>query len=403
MIAYPHCDIGEDAGFFDAIHRFYKSEFIVHPIPRSERFYVLRGKSEYVHMSIGGGVKPLNTSPGFYSVAPSTIRDATFRTCVKAHCEQRGAYAKPSLYDTPSSLSAPILSVCVALKNRSRLIEGSRVIENFPRMVRSLHEAASILGPIELVVADFESSDWPLFEWLKSAGNISVTVVTVKERFSVGRGRNIAAMHASCDRLFFNDADVLVDEHVITRGLQALDKGLARFPTFQYLDFDGNRCEFEDFTHGISFIWKDWHVKAGGFPEFYFWGREDDIYCERISNFAEIERERDNGLRHQWHPAWARHQVYEDEREIEENLIGVLEVSHPKWSGSFGLIWLKKDLTMKRPSGDTGTYILIENSEITLYWDEYSSETLRFDESSGQFVDIVNAISARLKLKASDD
>ena len=61
---YPAQGVGEDCEFFARIHRLLKHEFIKFPLARADRFFVLRGKSAYAHMSIPGGAQPADLSPG---------------------------------------------------------------------------------------------------------------------------------------------------------------------------------------------------------------------------------------------------------------------------------------------------------------------------------------------------
>lgn len=77
---YPAMDCGEDAVFFERIHKHLRAKFIKYDIAVADRFYVLRGTSHYKHMSINGGKHPLDTRPGDYRITPATIRDQILRT-----------------------------------------------------------------------------------------------------------------------------------------------------------------------------------------------------------------------------------------------------------------------------------------------------------------------------------
>src|SRR3954452_23100413 len=90
---------------------------------------------------------------------------------------------------------SPAISVCVSLKNRSRVEHEGRDLALFPNCVRSLADAAADIrdsGPVELVVADFHSDDWPLAAWLSAAagGVLRVRVIPLDGQFSRGRGLN---------------------------------------------------------------------------------------------------------------------------------------------------------------------------------------------------------------------
>ena len=55
------------------------------------------------------------------------------------------------------------LSVCVAVLNRSLMNVGDIRLTPFPNMVRSVVKSAIADGlKIEMIVTDFNSTDWPL-------------------------------------------------------------------------------------------------------------------------------------------------------------------------------------------------------------------------------------------------
>jgi len=77
---YPAQGVGEDCEFFARIHRLLKREFIKFPLDRADRFFVLRGTSAYAHMSIPGGTKPPDLTPGKRTVVPRPIGDPVLRS-----------------------------------------------------------------------------------------------------------------------------------------------------------------------------------------------------------------------------------------------------------------------------------------------------------------------------------
>src|SRR6185295_1926248 len=58
-----------------------------------------------------------------------------------------------------------MLSICVALKNRSRVVSQGRELRLFPNCVQSITRSLNDTIPAELVVADWDSDDWPLADW----------------------------------------------------------------------------------------------------------------------------------------------------------------------------------------------------------------------------------------------
>src|SRR5438128_2497527 len=112
------------------------------------------------------------------------------------------------------------LSICVTVKNRSRLVVDGRELRLFPNCVSSI---ASSVPPraCELVVADWGSDDWPYGEWLEqAAAPVPVQLIQMRGGFSRGRGLNCAAGAARGDALLFIDADCLISSDLIDTGFR---------------------------------------------------------------------------------------------------------------------------------------------------------------------------------------
>jgi glycosyltransferase involved in cell wall biosynthesis len=100
---YPAMDVGEDAVFFKRIHETISGDpeaWTVYPIADNDRYYVLRGLSDYQHISIGGGKRPLDTAPGVYNIQPSPIADPVLRDIFQRLIKRR----------TDSAIDQPPLS-----------------------------------------------------------------------------------------------------------------------------------------------------------------------------------------------------------------------------------------------------------------------------------------------------
>ncbi|HEX4055488.1 MAG TPA: glycosyltransferase [Tepidisphaeraceae bacterium] len=304
---YPARGVGEDAEFFAKIHESLGQEFIKFPLDRIDRFFVLRGTSEYAHMSMAGGAKPLDLSPGRRIVVPRPIADPVLKSScdrlIQERYQRKGTLASDGL--------APVLSVCVSIKNRSRIAADGRVLELFPNCVRSLSAAAATVGKVELVVADFHSDDWPLAGWLSSAaGNLAHRIIPIDGPFSKGRGLNVAAGAARGSRVLFLDADMLIDRACLERAIEVVDQGRVWLPIFRYLGHDGESAEWEDFSVGnVAFSRCLWNL-AKPVPEFQSWGGEDNIFADKLQEHQPPTRERIDGLFHQWHPESCRHAFY---------------------------------------------------------------------------------------------
>jgi hypothetical protein len=211
----------------------------------------------------------------------------------------------------------PLISVCVALKNRSRVPSEAGILELFPKCVRGLAQLHEAVGPIELVIADFHSDDWTLEDWLeREAGAMKVHRLEMDGQFSRGRGMNAAVEAAESSQILIYDADMLMDETAFITGLAILaegEEGTAFFPVIQNLAPNGNTDDWYETSFGMVFLPKETFLVAGGIPEFQNWGGEDEILYEKVAQISRVERFKLAGLNHQWHPISCRHLHYQGE------------------------------------------------------------------------------------------
>src|SRR5687767_14974007 len=78
-----------------------------------------------------------------------------------------------------------MISICIAIKNRSRVVLEDRELRLFPNCVASIVESVNASSSFELIVADWDSDDWPLSEWLADAASpIPVRIVRMTGGFS---------------------------------------------------------------------------------------------------------------------------------------------------------------------------------------------------------------------------
>lgn len=298
---YPAASLGEDKLFFKSIHERLVKEFISYPIPRDDRFFILRGKSDYAHMSIAGGAGPLDTHPVKHKITPRDIQDSLLRELRDRHLE-KWVQANP----TPSTQGFN-LSVCICVKNRSRLVDNHHERLMLPECIKAVVQAGENRN-IEVVIVDFESTDWPLRDWIgEVCGELSVRVIQAAGDFSKGRGHNLAVGASRSDRILLLDADVLIPRDFLGKAIRIVDAGSAWFPVFQDLREDGTLGSWRDLTTGIAALPKSVYFAAGGVREFRSWGGEDDLFLDAVRRLVPIERGRVEGLQHIWHPEWARH------------------------------------------------------------------------------------------------
>lgn len=197
-----------------------------------------------------------------------------------------------------------MLSICVTIKNRSRVTVDGRELFLFPNCVDSIVKSVRQGFECELIVADWGSEDWPYHEWLERAAYpVPVRIVQVGGTFSRGRGLNRAAAAATGDTFLFLDADCLVSSEMIDAGLQYAADGKAFFPIlFSFADPEHTNGWWRDTGYGICMMPAAVFRHTPGWLEYTDWGHEDDDFCNAVASVAGIVRERANGLFHQWHP-----------------------------------------------------------------------------------------------------
>ena len=197
-----------------------------------------------------------------------------------------------------------MLSFCIAVKNRSRVVLEDNQLLLLPNCVRSIVASTRDVRDCEIVVADWASDDWPLAEWLDHAAHpLPVRVVQADGGFSRGRGRNLAAEAAKGDILFFVDADSLISPAVIEQGMREVDSGRAFFPVVYSFDSMQHSSGWWRHTgYGNCMMTRATFERAGRWPDYATWGNEDDDFFARVADVAPVARAEVEGFFHQWHP-----------------------------------------------------------------------------------------------------
>lgn len=217
------------------------------------------------------------------------------------------------------------LSILIAVKDRSRVMCSRKVLKLLPNCLASIVSAQECLPQIrlEVVIADFCSTDWPLEEWVGSLQehpvmrvyplcryNYPVNVITVKEKWSLGRGRNIAADHARSDLFFFLDADMLLGAKTLETCYQLAQKGNAVFPLpTGYVNQEHTKAFPMEFAKGNCCVSRDTWKRAGKWREWPFWGPEDLYFYDECKKVGPVVRPNAPDLIHQWHPDSLRGEI----------------------------------------------------------------------------------------------
>jgi glycosyltransferase involved in cell wall biosynthesis len=194
-----------------------------------------------------------------------------------------------------------MISFCFVVKERSTVIADGQKLHLFPNCINALRKTVVSLGlDCEFVVADWNSKDWPLDMWIRSAAApIPVKIVQGTGQFSRGKGRNLAFDNASGDVIAFIDADMLVDADVVTHGLSDVRSGCASFPLYTALTKNGLTTDGDG--TGNCFLSREVASKVR-WPERFKWGQEDRMYFDEVGKICRVVRRKERGLVHQWHP-----------------------------------------------------------------------------------------------------
>lgn len=198
-----------------------------------------------------------------------------------------------------------MISICITVKDRTRVPAGDRMLRPFVHSIESLTRAAATT-PCELIVTDWQSRDVPVLSWLpRAVGAMPLTTVRLApDPFSRGYGLNQAARWAGGETLFFLDADILLTSQVLCAAEKATAAGRAFFPIcYSYDNVGHTRGHWRQEGYGLLAVSRDMFTRVGGWDVFTQWGGEDRRMVQRIRAAGiEIERMQCDGLYHQWHP-----------------------------------------------------------------------------------------------------
>jgi len=224
--------------------------------------------------------------------------------------------------DAPAP-SVPRLSICFSVLNRSAVPRPNKPPLNlFPRCLESVAKVVPLLETeIEIVIVDWDSSDWPLQQWVPSVlGHLPHRIVPARGDFHRGTGRNVAAQHARAEWLFFLDADMIVERVAFENGFRYLGQNQAYFAKFFYFLDDQHRQGFWCNGRGNCFVTRSMLERAGGWPcppayararhgdqRFY-----DNVRAAGIPTVVADEA----GMLHQFHPGWSAHQILTEKRHL---------------------------------------------------------------------------------------
>ena len=206
-----------------------------------------------------------------------------------------------------------MISFCITCKNRSKIKYKNRILELLPKCLASILECCNDLEEkVEVIISDWNSTDYPLNDWVHDVfkgSNIDVKVVEVTDRqhFCLAHGRNVAFNESKGDKIFFMDADMVLCKEVILDSIKDIEKGCVVFPTcfFEKGAKENRKNPFGDTSYGNMFISRKKFEEIGYWEGTSYYGSEDVSYYKICKDKGEkISKKRYSNFRHQWHPRY---------------------------------------------------------------------------------------------------
>lgn len=194
------------------------------------------------------------------------------------------------------------LSICITVKNRSKVETEHGILDLFPKCLESINNSITDIENIDIVISDWESIDYPILQWIDT--DIPTEVINVKAKnntFSAGKGRNIAANRAKGDILLFLDADIIINSTSFYNAWNVAKQYEICYPVIMYQkDYKSEEYTVHE-GGGILFISKELFYKVGKWPEYYNHGFEDTDFAKKINEVTKLYTST-SPFHHQWHP-----------------------------------------------------------------------------------------------------
>lgn len=197
-----------------------------------------------------------------------------------------------------------MLSICITVKNRSKVPTSFGTLNLLPNCIKSINKSFTLDSKLELIIADWNSTDWPIKEWIEDYTSIPTHIININKKdnkFSVGKGRNIAANYATNDIILFLDADMLINAKAVADALSVVEKNNVCFPPIMYQLTQGTDHWKLHEGGGNVIITKELFYKAGKWPEYWSYGFEDTDFVNNLKKITNIHTSTEPFF-HQWHP-----------------------------------------------------------------------------------------------------
>lgn len=215
------------------------------------------------------------------------------------------------------------LSIIITNNRRSKVDVGDgKIATLLPNCIESLAKVVRPADDAELIISNYDDSDWPLAAWLENAaGDIPYTIVKGSGTFHNGAGRNLAADHATGKYLLFLDADMIVPRTIIANGLKAVHAGKLYYPIcFYFLNAAHSLGFWCDGAKGIVMMPREVYTKAGKWPcppRYVKHNNVDQHFYKRVKQAGLPEvNQREPNYFHQFHPGLSVDVIFKRKRRL---------------------------------------------------------------------------------------
>ena len=196
-------------------------------------------------------------------------------------------------------------SFCIPVFNRYTLVGDGVILHPMDKLVEGIL-AQKPQESFEIVVVDFNSTDTD-YAWLRRLCSRTV-LFTIHEKFSLGRGRNLAAHIATGERLFILDTDMIIPDDFVHRLAGPVDAGRVCFPKY-FLTHKNGKIANEGQGWGnvamLKKVYLSLCAKGICWPDKTEYGGEDVAFSSQVvkgKKAVPFERAHIPNFLHSWHP-----------------------------------------------------------------------------------------------------
>ena len=186
------------------------------------------------------------------------------------------------------------------------ILESGKILHLFPDCIDSILNSIEGNKDIEIIISDWNSTDWPLDEWIHNKlQGMNYKIIPISGEFHRGTGRNIAANNAAGEILFFLDADMILTKDILWKAIEN-GKDKIYIPHCFYFVKEDHSIGFWCSGKGNMVIPSHILKKTGGWPsppKYNLHYDEDQQFYRNIEALKlPIIRIKEQGFFHPYHP-----------------------------------------------------------------------------------------------------